>query len=67
MKKLLFSILAVAGLSLSVTSCWKENIPEAGAARHQVTELKAVPGDEEAQLSWTMPEGDGPCKYVTSK
>lgn len=64
MKKLLFSILAVAGLSLSVTSCWKENIPEAGAARHQVTELKAVPGDEEALLSWTMPEGWNPTEYL---
>ena len=51
MKKLLFIILAAAGLSLSATSCWKENLPEAGAARHQVTDLKAVPGDEEAQLT----------------
>lgn len=64
MKKLLFSILAVAGISLSVTSCWKENLPEAGAARHQVTDLKAVPGDEEAQLSWSMPEGWNPTEYL---
>lgn len=64
MKKLLFSILAVAGISLSVTSCWDENIPEAGAARHQVTDLKAVPGDEEAQLSWSMPEGWNPTEYL---
>lgn len=64
MKKLLFSILAVAGISLSVTSCWDENIPEAGAARHQVTDLKAVPGDEEAQLSWSMPEGWNPTEYI---
>ena len=64
MKKLLFSILAVAGISLSVTSCWKENLPEAGAARHQVTDLKAVPGDEEAQLSWSMPEGWNPTEYI---
>lgn len=64
MKKLLFSILAVAGISLSATSCWDESIPEAGAARHQVTDLKAVPGDEEAQLSWSMPEGWNPTEYL---
>ena len=64
MKQLLFSILAVAGLSLSVTSCWDENLPEAGAARHQVTDLKAVPGDEEALLSWSMPEGWNPTEYI---
>lgn len=64
MKKLLFSILAVAGISLSATSCWDEYIPEAGAARHQVTDLKAVPGDEEAQLSWSMPEGWNPTEYL---
>lgn len=64
MKKLLFIILTAAGLSLSVTSCWKENLPEAGAARHQVTDLKAIPGDEEAQLSWSMPEGWNPTEYL---
>lgn len=64
MKKLLFIILTAAGLSLSVTSCWKENLPEAGAARHQVADLKAVPGDEEAQLSWSMPEGWNPTEYL---
>lgn len=64
MKKLLFIILTAAGLSLSVTSCWKENLPEAGAARHQVTDLKAVPGDEEAQLSWSVPEGWNPTEYI---
>lgn len=64
MKKLLFIILTAAGLSLSVTSCWKENLPEAGAARHQVTDLKAVPGDEETQLSWSMPEGWNPTEYL---
>ncbi len=64
MKKLLFIILTAAGLSLSVTSCWKENLPEAGAARHQVTDLKAVPGDEEAQLSWSMTEGWNPTEYI---
>ena len=64
MKKLLFIILTAAGLSLSVTSCWKENLPEAGAARHQVTDLKAVPGDEEAQISWSMPEGWNPTEYL---
>ena len=64
MKKSLFIILTAAGLSLSVTSCWKENLPEAGAARHQVTDLKAVPGDEEAQLSWSMPEGWNPTEYL---
>ena len=55
MKKLLYSILAI-GFCAAMNSCWQEDIPEAGAARHQVTELKGVPGDEEAQLTWTMPE-----------
>ena len=64
MKKLLFIILAAAGLSLSATSCWKENLPEVGAARHQVTNLKAVPGDEEVQLTWSIPEGWNPTEYI---
>ncbi len=65
MKKLLYSILAI-GFCAAMNSCWQEDIPEAGAARHQVTELKGVPGDEEAQLTWTMPENWEPTDYIVS-
>ncbi len=63
MKKLLYSILAI-GFCAAMNSCWQEDIPEAGAARHQVTELKGVPGDEEALLTWTMPENWEPTDYI---
>ncbi len=65
MKKLLYSILAI-GSCIAVSSCWQEDIPEAGAARHQVTELKGVAGDEEAQLTWTMPENWNPTDYIVT-
>lgn len=65
MKKLLYTILA-AVLGLCAASCWKENIPEAGVARHQVTDLKAVPGDEEVQLTWSVPEGWNPTEYIVA-
>lgn len=63
MKKILYTILA-AGLCLTVSSCFPENLPEAGEPRHQVTELKGVPGDEEASLSWSVPEGWNPTDYL---
>ena len=66
MKNIVFSILAITGIGLSAVSCWEENIPEAGASRHQVTDLKGVPGDEEAQLSWDVPEGWNPTKYIVT-
>ena len=63
MKKIinhLLLLLFVAGL----TACWTEEIPEAGAARHQVTDLTATPGDEEAYLAWSMPEGWNPTDFI---
>lgn len=65
MKKILYTILA-AGLCLTVNSCFPENLPEAGEPRHQVTELKGVPGDEEASLTWSVPEGWNPTDYLVS-
>lgn len=65
MKKILYTILA-AGLCLTVNSCFKENLPEAGEPRHQVTELKGVSGDEEASLTWSIPEGWNPTDYLIS-
>lgn len=65
MKNLLFNILCV-GLCISAVSCWDEQIPEIGAARHQVTDLTAIAGDEEALLQWTMPEGWTPTDYLVT-
>ena len=52
--------LLISVLASGFSSCWTEDIPEAGAARHQVTNLTATPGDEEVSLSWEMPEGWNP-------
>lgn len=65
MKKIFYTILA-AGLCLTVNSCFPENLPEAGEPRHQVTELKGVPGDEEASLTWSVPEGWNPTDYLVT-
>ncbi len=54
--KRIFNILLIAAVCGILSSCWKEEIPQAGAARPQVKELKAIPGDEEVQLSWSIPE-----------
>ena len=56
MKKIINLLLALV-LTANLAACWTEDIPEAGAARHQVTGLTATPGDEEVLLSWSMPEG----------
>ncbi len=53
----IFRILSFAALFAGLASCWTEEIPSAGEARPQVKDLKAVAGDEEVQLSWTLPEG----------
>lgn len=58
--ELLLTLLAAAGL----TSCWSEEIPETGAARHQVTGLTATPGDEEVLLAWSVPEGWNPTDFI---
>lgn len=57
-------IFAVLALCIGISSCWKEDIPERGAARHQVENLVATPGDEEVVLSWTMPEGWNPTDFL---
>ena len=49
MKKII-NLLLVLILTANLAACWTEDIPEAGAARHQVTGLTATPGDEESQL-----------------
>lgn len=56
MKKILCLLLAAAFAAL-FSSCWKEEIPAAGAPRHQVENLKAVPGDGTVTLSWSLPDG----------
>lgn len=64
MKKYI-AIITLAILSTGLfSSCWKEDIPEAGAARHIVENLTTTPGDEEVVLSWTMPEGFNPDSYI---
>lgn len=57
-----FLLIVLAGF-LAV-SCWEEDVPEAGESRHQVVDLKAVPGDEEVQLSWSMPDGWNPDDFI---
>ncbi len=66
MKRLIVNILALASVLLGAASCATEDLPEAGAPRHQVTSLKAVPGDEEVQLSWDVPEGWNPTEYIVT-
>ena len=63
MKKIINLLLALI-LTANLAACWTEDIPEAGAARHQVTDLVATPGDEEVQLSWSMPEGWNPTDFI---
>lgn len=63
MKKILYYILPVA-MATAMTSCWDETDYEAGAPRHQVTNLVGVPGDEEAELSWDMPDGWHPTDFI---
>lgn len=63
MKKLLY-ILLISGFVLSLSSCWREDMPEAGAPRHQVTNLTAMPGDEEVVLNWDVPDGWNPTDFI---
>ena len=60
MKKIATYILALGLIVAAASSCWKEPQFEMGSAvagRHQVIDLKAVPGDCEVLLSWAVPEG----------
>lgn len=63
MKKLIH-ICILSGLAALAASCWTEDIPEAGAARHQVEVLTATPGDEEVTLAWEIPDGWNPTDYI---
>ncbi|WP_295935425.1 PQQ-binding-like beta-propeller repeat protein [uncultured Alistipes sp.] len=63
MKKIV-NTLAILLLTAGFVSCWNDDTPEAGAARHQVTDLAATPGDEEVELSWSMPEGWNPTDFI---
>lgn len=63
MKKLIH-ICILSGFAALAASCWTEDIPEAGAARHQVEALTATPGDEEVTLAWEIPDGWNPTDYI---
>ncbi len=63
MKKLIH-ICILSGLAALAASCWTEDIPEAGAARHQVEALTVTPGDEEVTLAWEIPDGWNPTDYI---
>ena len=63
MKKLIH-ICILSGLAALAASCWTEDIPEAGAAQHQVEALTATPGDEEVTLAWEIPDGWNPTDYI---
>ena len=69
MKRTITHIFAAAALILASVSCWNEEMDDLAMGkdlklRHQVSDLKAVPGDTEVQLSWTMEEGWNPTQYV---
>ena len=63
MKKII-NLLLISFIASCLTACWSEDIPEAGAARHQVTALTATPGDEEVLLAWSLPEGWNPTDFI---
>lgn len=64
MKKIVIDLLLTSFIAAGLTACWSEDIPEAGAARRQVTDLTATPGDEEVQLAWSLPEGWNPTDFI---
>ena len=66
MKRLFNAILTVAIVLATVASCWQEPVYEAGASLHQVTDLKAVPGDGEVTLSWSLPQGWEATEFIIS-
>ncbi|MCM1451309.1 MAG: fibronectin type III domain-containing protein [Clostridium sp.] len=65
MNKIL-SYITLACMAAGFASCWSEDEFEAGAPRHQVTDLVAVPGDEEVELTWTMPSGWNPTDFLVT-
>ena len=69
MKRTIIHILAAAAVVLVAASCWREEIKDLALGsdlqlRHQVTDLKAVAGDGEVELSWGVPEGWNPTKFI---
>lgn len=69
MKRTITHILAAAAVILLSASCWREEIKdlELGSdlqLRHVVTNLQAVAGDGEVTLSWGIPEGWNPSKFI---
>ncbi len=65
MKKI-YSILLLPLIAVMISSCWEETKYKAGQGRHQVTEFKALPGDCEALLTWTMSEGWNPTDFIVT-
>ncbi|WP_295731352.1 fibronectin type III domain-containing protein [uncultured Muribaculum sp.] len=65
MKKLI-NIMMSAIMLAALTGCWDDEVVDAGAARPQVENLKAVPGDEEAVVTWSMPQGWNPTDFIIS-
>lgn len=63
MKKIL-CILLSAAFAATLGSCWKEEIPRAGAPRPQIVDLKAETGDGSVKLSWSTPEGAEPTDFL---
>ena len=67
MKKVLNYILMTVFALTVVSACWKEPVYEKDTARvdrHQVTDLKAVAGDGEVALSWSLPEGLNATEFI---
>ena len=67
MKRLFTYAVGVLLTLVAVSACWKEPQIQTGndlKLRHQVTDLMAVAGDEEVQLSWSIPEGWNPTSYL---
>lgn len=64
MKKFMKYAALVCLAAFTATACQTEDIPEAGMARPQVINLTAVPGDEEVQLSWGVPDDCEPIDYI---
>ncbi|MDE7406855.1 MAG: fibronectin type III domain-containing protein, partial [Muribaculaceae bacterium] len=62
----IFSYVLLAGMAMGFNACWDEVDYEAGAPRHQVTDLVAVPGDEEVELTWSMPSGWNPTDFIVT-
>lgn len=62
--KQLFNILTAATLLATLSGCWDDEVVGAGEPRPQVEDLTALPGDEEATLSWTVPDGWNPTDFI---